>query len=175
LPDDENRARFAQIILPHLDAAYNLARWLMHQEQDAEDVVQEAILRAFRSFAGFHGADGRPWLLAIVRNTCYTMIERNRSRPQAAPFDEATHVSSTAQASPDESLLRSEQAAAVTRALQELSAEYREIIILREFEDLSYKEIAAVADIPIGTVMSRLARARDELQGCLAAQLKKES
>jgi len=173
LAHDENREQFALLVLPHLDAAYNLARWLMRQDQDAEDVVQEAFMRAWRSFAGFHGTDGRPWLLAIVRNTCYTALDRMRSNA-VQPLDEAqTRQSQTA--APDDPLMRSEQAASIAHALEKLTPEFREVLVLREFEELSYKQIAAVIHAPMGTVMSRLARAREQLATILGDQSTKEN
>jgi RNA polymerase sigma-70 factor (ECF subfamily) len=169
---DENRARFAQLILPHLDAAYNLARWLMRRDQDAEDIVQESFLRAWRSFAGFHGSDGRPWLLTIVRNTCYTALDRLRSNP-ARPLDLA-HTAAPEAPQPDAALIESEQAASIASSLEKLAPEFREVLLLREFEELSYKQIAAVIRAPMGTVMSRLARAREQLAAILCDQSTKE-
>jgi RNA polymerase sigma-70 factor (ECF subfamily) len=172
--DDENRAQFAQLVLPHLDAAYNLARWLMRHDQDAEDIVQEAFLRAWRSFAGFHGTDGRPWLLAIVRNTCYTSLDRIRATA-ARPLDEAHTDERQAMARPDDPLIEREEATSVASALEKLTPEFREVLILREFEELSYKQIAGVIHVPIGTVMSRLARAREQLATILGDQSTKEN
>jgi RNA polymerase sigma-70 factor (ECF subfamily) len=168
LREDEKLARFEQAILPHLDAAYNLARWLARNGHDAEDVVQEACLRAYQFFDGFHGADGRAWLLTIVRNTCYTWLERNRAREPAMTFDEEKHSTADPAASPDRLLLQTEDRQLLRAALEALPPEYREVIVLRELEGLSYKEVAAVAGIPLGTVMSRLARARERLQQGLA-------
>jgi RNA polymerase sigma-70 factor (ECF subfamily) len=174
LPDDENRAQFAQLVLPHLDAAYNLARWLMRHEQDAEDIVQEAFLRAWRSFAGFHGTDGRPWLLAIVRNTCYSALDRIRSNAARA-LDEAHPEERQTMARPNDPLIEREEAASIAHAMEKLTPEFREVLILREFEELSYKQIAAVIHAPIGTVMSRLARAREQLATILSDQSTKEN
>jgi RNA polymerase sigma factor (sigma-70 family) len=141
LSDDRDRAEFAQLVLPHLDAAYNLARWLIRHDQDAEDIVQEAFLRAWRSFAGFHGTDGRPWLLAIVRNTCYTALDRIRSS-SARPLDQ-THIQDRhTRTSPDDPIIRREEETSIARALEELAPEFREVLVLREFEELSYKQIA---------------------------------
>jgi RNA polymerase sigma-70 factor (ECF subfamily) len=153
-------------VLPHLDAAYNLARWLTRNDAAAQDVVQESFLRAFRFHDGFRGSDGRAWLLAIVRNTCFTWLQQNRTE-QTASFDEELHSPESELSSPSEALQQSEDREAVRRAVEELPAEYREAIVLRELEGLSYKQIAAVAGIPIGTVMSRLARARGRLQRTL--------
>jgi RNA polymerase sigma-70 factor (ECF subfamily) len=162
------------MILPHLDAAYNLARWLMRHDQDAEDIVQEAFLRAWRSFPGFHGSDGRPWLLAIVRNTCYTGLDCIRTAA-ARPLDEAQTEQRQTMARPDDSLIQREQATSIAHALEELTPEFREVLVLREFEELSYKEIAGVIHVPIGTVMSRLSRAREQLATLLGAQFAKEN
>jgi RNA polymerase sigma-70 factor (ECF subfamily) len=174
LRDAEDLARFEQSILPHLDAAYNLARWLTRNDHDAEDVVQDACLRAYQFFRGFHGADGRAWLLAVVRNTCYTWLERNRPREPVAPFDETLHSGADPAASPPALALRSEDRQLLRRAIEELPPEFREVIVLRELEGLSYKEIAGIANIPLGTVMSRLARARERLQQALAGPNPKE-
>jgi RNA polymerase sigma-70 factor (ECF subfamily) len=168
LPDAEELARFERAILPHLDAAYNLARWLTHNDHDAEDVVQEACLRAYRFFDGFHGGDGRAWLLAVVRNTCYTWLERNRPREPVTPFDEGKHSGADPSASPPSLAARGEDRQLLRQALDGLPPEYREVVVLRELEGFSYKDIARIAGIPLGTVMSRLARAREGLQQALA-------
>jgi RNA polymerase sigma factor (sigma-70 family) len=161
---DERLIRFEQTILPHLGAAYNLARWLTRSANDADDVVQEAYLRAYQFFDSFHGGDGRAWLLRIVRNTCYTWLEKNRPRQPVAEFDEAQHSASRPALGPEAPLVAGEDRELLRQALAELPDEFREAIVLRELEGLSYKEIAAVTGAPIGTVMSRLARARDRLQ-----------
>jgi RNA polymerase sigma-70 factor (ECF subfamily) len=167
--DKERLARFEQTVLPHLDAAYNLARWLTRNEHDAQDVVQEAYLRAYRFFDSFRGVDGRPWLLAIVRNTCHTWLAQNR--PTATtPFDEEQHGAAAAGPGPEARLVQGEERQLLRQALEELPAEFREVIVLRELEGLSYKEIAGIAGIPLGTVMSRLARARERLQQLLAGR-----
>jgi RNA polymerase sigma-70 factor (ECF subfamily) len=173
LAEPTHLARFEQAVLPHLDAAYNLARWLTRNDHDAEDVVQEAVLRAYQFFGGFHGTDGRAWLLAVVRNTCYTWLERHRPRQPTARFDEAVHGQAPA-GDPEAALVRREDRQLLRHALEELPAEFREVLVLRELEGLSYKEIAGVAGIPLGTVMSRLARARERLHQCLAPRLSKE-
>ncbi len=159
---------FEQTILPHLDAAYNLARWLTRNENDAEDVVQEAYLRAYRSFAGFNGTDGRSWLLTILRNTCYTWLRRNRADQLSTPLNEDIHQEVVASPNPEELLLQNADRQHLQDALEELPVEFREALVLREFEGLSYKEIADVIGVPVGTVMSRLARARDRLKDALA-------
>ena len=171
---DEELARFERAILPHLDAAYNLARWLTRNDHDAEDVVQEACLRAHQFFGGFQGADGRAWLLTVVRNTCYTWLERNRPRTPVVAFDEHKHSSADPGASPPSVALRGEDRQLLHQALEQLSPEYREVIVLRELEGLSYKDIAGITGIPLGTVMSRLARARERLQKALAGPASEE-
>ena len=165
---------FEGMMLPHLDAAYNLAKWLLRNEQDAQDVVQEAFLRAFKSFGGFHGSNGRAWLLTIVRNTSYTLLKKNRVADLTTPFDEEIHASGDESVSAATILERSEDTELIRKAMDELPAEFREILTLRHQEDLSYKEIADIAQIPPGTVMSRLARARAKLKECLAARISKE-
>jgi RNA polymerase sigma-70 factor (ECF subfamily) len=167
-------ASFEDVMLPHLDAAHNLAKWLLRNEEDAKDVVQEAYLRAFKSFGGFHGSNGRAWLLTIVRNTSYTLLKKNRVADLTTTFDEEIHAASDESASPAIIVEHAEDAELVTRAMDELPAEFREILVLRHQEGLSYKEIADIAQIPPGTVMSRLARARAKLREYLAAQIGKE-
>ena len=167
-------ASFEQAMLPHLDAAHNLARWLLRNEQDAQDVVQEAYLRAFRSFAGFRGTSGRAWLLTIVRNTSYTLLKKNRAADLTTPFDEEIHASGHESASPATLLERAEDSELIKNAMEELPAEFREILILRHQESLSYNEIGETLKIPIGTVMSRLARARGKLKQYLAASVSQE-
>jgi RNA polymerase sigma-70 factor (ECF subfamily) len=164
LRDSDLFVRFEQVVLPHLGAAYNLARWLTHNDHDAEDVVQEAYLRAFKFFPKFHGTGGKAWLLAIVRNTCYTWLERNRPPVGTAVFDEEKHSPAAPSSDVGAALLRGEQRDVLWRALAGLSAPLREAIVLRELEQLSYKEIADIAGVPLGTVMSRLARAREQLE-----------
>jgi RNA polymerase sigma factor (sigma-70 family) len=174
LGEDERLAQFQRAILPHLDAAYNLARWLTHNDHDAEDVVQEASLRAYQFFDGFHGTDGRPWLLRIIRNTCYTWLERNRT-VKPATLDEEIHPVVSPDPGPVSRLIQSEDRQLLSDALEELPAEYREVIVLRDLEGLSYKEVASVVSIPIGTVMSRLARGRERLQQVLTDRATKET
>jgi RNA polymerase sigma factor (sigma-70 family) len=165
LQEQNKLARFEQVVLPHLDAAYNLARWLVRNDADAEDLAQEAALRAFKFFGGFHGGDSRAWLLTIVRNTCYTWLQQNRAHQPLTTFDEELH--SVEDANPETILLESVDRQMLKQALEELPVEFREVVILRELEGLSYKEIANIVDVPVGTVMSRLARARRRLQLCL--------
>jgi RNA polymerase sigma factor (sigma-70 family) len=167
--EEDKARRFQENALPHLNAAYNLARWLVRNDQDAEDVVQEAYLRAYRFFDGFRGDTGRAWLLAIVRNTCYTWMQQNREQQQAVEFDENCHsldehgpINAVSQAldNPEAILTRLDDARQLDAALQALPLEFREVLVMRELEELSYKEIASIASVPIGTVMSRLARGR---------------
>ncbi len=162
MQEQSDVARFEQTVLPHLDAAYNLARWLTRNDADAADVVQEAFLRALKFFGGFRGGDTRAWLLTIVRNACYTWLRRNRVNELATPFDEETH--SVESDDPETILLEGADREMLRQALEALPVEFREVVILRELEGLSYKEIAGVADVPVGTVMSRLARARKRLR-----------
>ena len=177
---EEDRARkadlvsFEAVILPHLDAAHNLAKWLLRNEQDAQDVVQEAYLRAFKSFDGFHGSNGRAWLLTIVRNTSYTLLKKKQAVDLTTTFDEQLHASGHESVSPATVLEQNEDNALIKEAMDELPAEFREILTLRHQEGLSYKEIAEIAQIPPGTVMSRLARARAKLKEYLAARIGKE-
>lgn len=169
LQEKEKLARFEEAVLPHLDAAYNLARWLTRNDADAEDVVQEAYLRAFKYFSGFRGGESRGWLLTIVRNTSYTWLQQNRETELSTAFDEDIHSVESGGLSPEALLLQKVDSQLLKRALEELPVEFREVIVLRELEGLSYKEIADVADIPLGTVMSRLARARKQFQQHLIA------
>jgi RNA polymerase sigma factor (sigma-70 family) len=171
---EQRRARFDQAVLPHLGAAYNLARWLTRDAHDADDVVQEAYLRAYQFFDSFHGGDGRAWLLRIVRNTCYTWLEKNRPREPAVTFDETRHGAGVTAAGPDAPLMASEDQEILRQALAALPEEFREVIVLRELEGMSYREIAAVTSAPLGTVMSRLARARERLQEGLARRRPEE-
>jgi RNA polymerase sigma-70 factor (ECF subfamily) len=154
--------------LPHLDAAYNLARWLTHSDHDADDLVQEACVRALKFFSSFNGTSPRAWLLTIVRNVCYTWLEQKRARGPAAPLDADVHDIRSDAMTAETRLLREEDQQSVRRAVTELPLELREVVVLRELEGLSYKEIAAIAEIPLGTVMSRLARARHRLHELLS-------
>jgi RNA polymerase sigma factor (sigma-70 family) len=165
--DTSNRERFESMVLPHLDAAFNLARWLTRSDQDAQDMVQEAYLRALKFFSGFHGDDARSWLLRIVRNTCYTWLKHNRTHELTAVFDEEVHSATKGDSTPESLLLENADRAMLLEALEQLPVEWRETLVLRELEGLSYREIAAVTEAPIGTVMSRLARARTRLENIL--------
>ena len=167
---ENTAAAFEQTILPHLDAAYNLARWLAGNDHDARDVAQEASLRAFKFFGNFRGDNARAWLLTIVRNTFYTWLKKNRPSKIAGELDEEALAVEDVSLNADNLNLRLADAEAVRRAIAELPVEFREMIILREMEGFSYKEIAELSDVPIGTVMSRLARARKQLQKSLAGE-----
>jgi RNA polymerase sigma factor (sigma-70 family) len=164
--------RFEDVILPYLDAAFNLARWLTRNSHDAEDLVQEACLRAFKSFDSFRGGDERAWLLTIVRNTCYTWLHANRASELTMSFDEEMHTATNESVDPETLLLQNIDLQSLKQALDELPVEFREVIVLRELEGMSYKQIAELAAIPVGTVMSRLARARERLQRRAAASVK---
>jgi RNA polymerase sigma-70 factor (ECF subfamily) len=165
--DAATAARFEQTALPHLDAAYTLARHLLRNEQDAEDVVQEAFLRAIRHFDGYRGGDMRSWLLTIVRRSCYTWLRRHRSGLETTEFDESLHHVPDAPPDPEAQAVRGALREALARAIAELPVEFREVVVLRDVQGLSYAEIADVVGIPIGTVMSRLSRARQRLQRAL--------
>jgi len=169
--DDEARRRFAAVALPHLDAAHNLARWLTRNDHDADDVVQEAFVRAMRHFGGFRGEQARPWLLQIVRHTCYTWLRENRPA-EIVSFDDEDdpRYDSAAPAAeePPQLAQRKADRVQINQAIAGLPVVFREVLVLRELEDLSYKDIARITDVPMGTVMSRLARARGLMQQALA-------
>ena len=173
--EQDKVVRFEEIALPHLGAAYNLARWLVHNEHDAEDLVQEAYLRALKFFSGYYGGNSRAWLLTIVRNTCYTWLQSNRALREAEPIEDNLDEIGLDFADPEVLLLQRVDSQMVRNALQELPVEFREVMVLREMEELSYKEIANVVDIPIGTVMSRLKRGRRRLHALLANRMGKEA
>lgn len=168
-PDEKARLRFEQVALPHLGAAYNLARWLTRNDHDAQDVVQEACLRALRYFHAFRGEQARPWLLQIVRHTSYSWLQQNRPAELQSLDDEATPFEAAAPAAdePPSVALRQADRLLINRAISALPIAFREVLVLRELEDLSYKDIARIADIPLGTVMSRLSRARALMQQAL--------
>ena len=155
---------FERQVLPHLHAAYNLARFLMRNDQDAEDVVQDASLRAFRFFEGFRGENSRAWFLTIVRNTAFTALKRNRMDEETVVFDEELHGGQIPPLDAGLALDQAQDRQTVRAAIEQLPAEFREAITLRELQGMSYKEIADIAGVPIGTIMSRLARARRQLQ-----------
>jgi RNA polymerase sigma-70 factor (ECF subfamily) len=166
LSEENPSRRFSEAALPHLDAAFNLARWLSRNDHDAQDIVQEAFLRAFRAFGTFRGGSPKPWLLAIVRNTSYTWLSRHRRAELEVAYDDEIHGGADGPAGPADDgnpeaiVARAEDARLVNEVLAELPVGYREVLVLRDIEELSYKEIAQVAGLPIGTVMSRLARGR---------------
>jgi RNA polymerase sigma factor (sigma-70 family) len=171
VPEKTELARFEEMVLPHLGAAYNLARWITGNDHDAEDVVQESYLRALKFFGGFRGENSRPWLLTIVRNTCFTWLRHNRFSELNTELDEEIHGREREPENPESILLAAAQSEIVRKAIEELPPEFRDVIILREMEDLSYKEIADIASIPVGTVMSRLARARSRLHELLSGPM----
>jgi len=157
-------SEFNGALLPHLDAAYNFARWLTKNPQDAEDVVQEAILRAFDFYDGFHGENFRSWLLTIVRNTCFTWLKKNRSHEFGRDANDDVENLVSSLPDPQTKFLQMADQEKMRKAIEHLAVEFREVIILKEFEGLSYKEIGRIIKVPIGTVMSRLSRARVHLQ-----------
>jgi RNA polymerase sigma-70 factor, ECF subfamily len=161
---------FAEEVLPHLDSAYNLARWLARDAADAEDIVQEAYLRAFRYFDGFRGGNARAWLLTIVRNTSYLWLRKNRAQQADTEFDEAIHTGPEA-ADPETLMLQNVDSQLIGRAIRALPVRFREVLVLRELEGLTYKEIADVVGLPIGTVMSSLSRARERFRRLVSEEL----
>jgi len=173
LTDGNKVKRFEKVALSHIDAAYNLARWLTKNDHDAQDIAQEAYLRAFRFFDSFNGEDGRAWLLTIVRNTYFTWRQKNSHRAKDESYEEESHglddsnpalVDGASLNNPEALLVQRSSADIINKALERLPLDSREVIVLRELEELSYKEIAATLKVPIGTVMSRLARARSQLR-----------
>ncbi|MGE5820130.1 MAG: sigma-70 family RNA polymerase sigma factor [Deltaproteobacteria bacterium] len=173
MEEQTSPGNFENSVLPHMDAAYNLARWLTRNDQDAADLVQEAYLRAFRFFGGFRGGNTRAWLLKIVRNTCYTQLQKNQSQ-ELAMFDEEIHGEDDGSMNPETLLLRSADSQLLRQALEELPVNFREVLVLRELEGLSYREIAEVSNIRLGTVMSSLSRARERLRQSLASLLSED-
>ena len=168
---EDKLERFERSIVPHMDAAYNLARWLTRDDFDAQDVVQEAYLRAFKFFAGLRNEDGRTWLLRIVRNTFYSWLEKNRRDETKMADEDAAEAVASNNAAPDALLMKQIDSDALSEAIQELPVEFREALVMRELEGLSYKEMADIANLPLGTVMSRLARARRQLRQILTGRL----
>jgi RNA polymerase sigma-70 factor, ECF subfamily len=162
---------FDEVVLPHLDAAYRLARWLMRNEDDAQDAVQEASLRAFRSFRTFSGGNGRHWFLRIVRNTC-SGLRGARFQAPTDPFDEEQHSTAQPASDPETLLLHTDDVTLIEQAMRSVPDRIRELLVLREMEGLSYRELADVMGIPLGTVMSRLSRARQAFRKALENQLK---
>ena len=173
--EQNNLPNFEESVLPHLDAAYNLARWLTRNDQDAQDAVQEACLRAFRFFPSFHGGDARAWLMKIVRNACYTWLHANRPLLEAAEFDENLIPPDCCAPNPEEVLLQDDSGTLVRRALENLPPNFREVLILRELEGMSYRQIAHVTGIPAGTVMSSLSRGRDRLRQALISLINEDT
>ena len=172
LANDERR-RFEALALPHLDAAYNLARWLTRNDQDAQDVVQESTLRALRYFGSLRGDQARPWLLQIVRHTCYGWLAKNRPAEVVSlddSEDAGRDITAPAALEPQTIAVRNDERARINRALASLPIAFREVLVLRELEDLAYKDIARIVDVPIGTIMSRLARARALMRDALAPE-----
>jgi RNA polymerase sigma factor (sigma-70 family) len=169
MSDEQNRARFESLLLPLMSDAFNLARWLMRNQEDAEDMVQESYLRAFRFFASFHeGANIRAWFLRIVRNTCYTALGARDMKQKQVPLDSEAEEIEDSTPLPPANLAKKATVSAVREAIAALSVDYREVVVLRDLEGLSYKEISEVSGVPLGTVMSRLARGRHQLYLMLA-------
>jgi RNA polymerase sigma-70 factor (ECF subfamily) len=168
MPEPSSLPNYEQTILPHLDAAYNLAHWLTRNEQDAQDVVQEACLRAFRFFPGFREGNARAWLMKIVRNTCFSWLHANRPL-QYAEFDENLSPPDYRAPNPEELLLQNDSASVLRKVLENLPATLREVVILRELEGMSYREISDITGMPLGTVMSSLSRARGRLRESLTS------
>jgi RNA polymerase sigma factor (sigma-70 family) len=173
LPISSKRAQFERAVLPHLNAAYNLARWLTRDDFDAQDVLQESCMRAYHYLDGFRGENAKSWLLTIVRHTCYSWLEKNRADNSMKVFDEQLHGvngdrlhadSRVRENGPEALLLLKQEQSRVHRWLEELPLEFREVLVLRELEGMSYKEISEIVAIPVGTVMSRLSRGRNLLQ-----------
>jgi RNA polymerase sigma-70 factor (ECF subfamily) len=162
---------FEAVVAPHLDAAFNYARWLTRNDADAEDIVQDAAVRAFRFLSSLRGDNPRGWLLTIVRNTWSARMAKQMTRPRLTEYDEMTDPRPDERLSPEALLAQRQTVDRVRQAVQELPTDFREVIVLRELEGLSYKEIAAVVGVPIGTVMSRLARARERLLGVLGSTM----
>jgi RNA polymerase sigma factor (sigma-70 family) len=168
LTSQEKLRRFEEQVSPHLKSAYNLAKWLTRSHEDAEDIVQEAFLRAFSAFETVRGEDAKPWLLTIVRNTSMTWLKRNRNAGATIGFEDALEDPIERSPDPEESLLISCDREQVRQALEQLPSDFREAVVLREMEGLSYKEISATIGVPLGTVMSRLSRGRDWLRRILS-------
>jgi RNA polymerase sigma-70 factor (ECF subfamily) len=158
---------FEETALPHLNAAYNLARWLTRNEHDAQDIVQESYLRAFRFFDGFKGGDGKAWLLTVVRNTFLTWRQRANRTMEIVVQDDVEHTAQTGEPSALERLVDASKIRALRNCIEQLPVDYREVLVMRELEEMSYKQISEVSSLPIGTVMSRLARARKRLAECM--------
>src|SRR5512140_3026433 len=174
LKEQDKQAQFEQTVLPHIDAAFNLARWMIRNDQDAEDIVQESFLRAYKYFSSYQGGNSRSWLLTIVRNTCYTWLHENQTQGLTVDLNEEISSAEFDKDDPEQCLQIKADQRSVIDALEKLPVEYRELIVLRELEGMSYKEIALIAGVPIGTVMSRLARARQRLKAYLGQRHNEE-
>jgi RNA polymerase sigma-70 factor (ECF subfamily) len=170
MKSESRLSRFERTVLVHLDAAYSLARWLVGEDAGAEDVVQDASLKALRFFDDCQGTATRAWFMAIVRNASYDLLRERRPRALEEEFDDELHGAEAGPESPEASVARDSDARWVREAIARLPVEYREVVVLRELEELSYKEISAIVKIPIGTVMSRLSRGRDLLAHDLIAR-----
>ena len=163
----ESRLRlFEELMLPHLNSAHNLARWMTRNDQDAQDVVQESYMRAFRFFDSYRGGDGKAWLLEVVRNTCFTFQRREMRRSTAVLFDEAAHTPSVHQPNAEDALVEAGNRQILRLCIESLPEQFREVLVMRELEEMSYRQIAEVIGLPPGTVMSRLSRARKRLEEC---------
>jgi RNA polymerase sigma factor (sigma-70 family) len=163
-----SRRSFEEVVIPHLDAAFNYARWLTRSEEDAKDVVQDACVRALRFFSSLRSEDARAWLLTIVRNAWYARLSATGKKEAGVEYDESTDARADAALSPEGLAMQQQTIARVREAIEQLPVDFREVLVLREIEGLAYKDIAAVVGIPIGTVMSRLARARERLLAVVA-------
>jgi RNA polymerase sigma-70 factor, ECF subfamily len=169
--DSEARLRlFEETILPHLNSAYNLARWLTRNEDDAQDVVQESYLRAFRFFDSYNGGDGKSWLLEVVRNTCFTLHRREKRSAASVAFDEAAHTPRADRPSAEDALVQAGDRKILQHCIEALPEAFREVLVMRELEEMSYRQIAEVSGLAPGTVMSRLSRARKRLEDCVRAR-----
>lgn len=171
--ESHERIRFEQLVLPHLDAGVNLARWLLRNRADAEDVVQDSMMRAYRFFQGFRGGDARAWFLQIVRNGCYSWLDKNRPMELMAEFDEELHLRPSP--TPESLAAQADEKQQLMLALEALPPRSREVLVLRELEECSYKEIAEITGIPMGTVMSTLSRARGRMQQILNGTISREA
>lgn len=175
---NQTNPSFEATVLPHLDAAYNLARWLVKDEHTAQDMVQEAYLRAFRYFGSFRGEDARPWLLGIVRNTCYSWLQSMKLAGEQIEFNDDVEVENSVESTaghienPEAMLVRKAERAEINVAIESLPITFREVLILREIEEMAYGKIAQLMQIPIGTVMSRLSRARAMLRSALESNMR---
>jgi RNA polymerase sigma factor (sigma-70 family) len=166
-------ALFEDLALPHLDAVHNFARWLMRNDDEAQEVVQETFLRALRYFDSYRGSDAKAWLFAILRNTCLTWRSRKRQTGATEAFDEGTHSPQTVMRDQEQQMIDASQIVTLRHCIEMLPLEYREVLIMRELEEMSYRQISEVMAVPVGTVMSRLSRARRRLGECAAMTMRK--